>query len=1406
MTGKLSCNIKFLVLSLLLLTALDSSLFAQVHSLTGQINNYGRVTTIGTDNVIISDPTEFSYFHAGDTVLLIQMKGAKCLVDDLNHGEYQISDGTTGAYEFLTVLSVGAGNKVTFRNNIINTYSLLGDVQLVRVPSFNAAKVDAAGLNCQAWDSTTKTGGVLALFVGTKLTLNANVDAKAKGFRGGNAVIGLGNCTSSGGGLNNFFYPDSWQNSGLKGESLVSKAYISGSEEYPIYPGYAKGYGQIFTGGGGGNGRFSGGGGGSLIGSGGKGGLEISTCPPTQEYGGLGGYSVVPSFQPSLLSTGLFLGGGGGGSTYLAGATPSSGGRGGGIVIIVCETFDGNGYSILAEGEKPAIASGNAGSGGGGGGGTIALYLSSFTSNNITLSVKGGDGGNNAGNFGEGGGGGGGRLNVSNIAIPGNVTRIVDKGSYGTHSVGGHDALNGTPGENLTTFVPLLNGFLFNSIKSSVTLNQKDSICSNVVPPPITGTDPVGGSGTYSYTWEKKYSLAGTPSIIGGESLKNYTPAATEANTFWVRRIVKDDVSLLTDTSKWVQMIVQPAITGNSVGNDTTICYNQDPHKLRAINLGPSNGNGHYAYQWLSNNDNATWTTNASGTSTLSNYDPAALLATTYYKRKVTSGRCVDNSTTVTITVLSSITGNVTSRLQDSVICQGSLFNTLGASAAGGGSGSYIYEWQDSISSYINFLPAAGTNNAATYSADTSDFTSIENRYYRRVVYSGLNNTCKSKSVPIHYTRYHKIKNNDIAADDTICSGSIPAILSGSIPIQGNLIYSYQWQDSSTIASWTTKWTSQTGYQPAALTETTWYKRIVNSSKCTSTSNKIIITVHKPIANNVASLLSGPGPDTTVCSSAIPHIIKGSVATGGTEIPGDYAYLWSYSTDNISFTDITVSGTLKDYQPVALTGTTWFRRKTISGMCSSTSNSIRVIVLPPLTGNTIVVNMPSVCYNTVPLPITTSGTVHGGVEGIYNWIWQQSTDGITWTTATGTSNQQNYTPPALTVKTWFRRIVNSGLNNCCTDISSSVSIDIIPLPTGIITSAADTTLCSGGQVKLRVTLTGSSTWTLIYNENSTQVTVSGISSANAVISRIPAVTGAMTTFNYSLASVTDNNGCVATSLSGTRKADVYHTPAADPGPDDEVCGPAYKLAAVPSYGTGLWSFPAQVLSGTATDPNTAIKIDSSFSTASVSYWFVWQETNWLCTSRDSVKITFDNRIDTINAGPAGDLMTFDNIAKVDAYPLLSFETGKWSVVAGNGDFEDNTASSTYVRNIAIGNNIYKWSVKNGVCVLDDTLLFIVAHPVIPEAISPDGNNINDTLKITGLDLGIQDAELKILNGAGTMVFTTSNRNDGSWTDWTGKDAKGGLLPEGTYYYLLNVTSKKTGHVSKVSGFIILKRH
>jgi flagellar hook assembly protein FlgD len=71
----------------------------------------------------------------------------------------------------------------------------------------------------------------------------------------------------------------------------------------------------------------------------------------------------------------------------------------------------------------------------------------------------------------------------------------------------------------------------------------------------------------------------------------------------------------------------------------------------------------------------------------------------------------------------------------------------------------------------------------------------------------------------------------------------------------------------------------------------------------------------------------------------------------------------------------------------------------------------------------------------------------------------------------------------------------------------------------------------------------------------------------------------------------------------------------------------------------------------------------------------------------------------------------------------------------------------------------------------------------------------------------QTIDLTILNGAGTVVFSTSNKNgNDEWVDWDGKNSKGIEFPEGTYYYLLKVSSGKvSGRVSKRSGFIILKR-
>jgi hypothetical protein len=407
MNIRLSGNIIKRVFCLLALIGLSSTAFCFQQSITSNDDVYKHVTgggAQGTNFVIVDNITNFARFTSGDTVLLIQMKG---LVMDVPESPSYATPhnfiGSPGQYEFLIIDSTESATlTIWFRNNILNDFDPAGDLQVIRVPSYGSAKVDSP-ITCPAWDSLAKTGGVLTMIVGKTLTLNANIDVSGKGFAGGVPALGAGLCADPDINLQKYAYDASDNNSGLKGASVASRAWINLTTQLPIYPSYAKGQGANFNGGGGGNGRFSGGGGGSNYGAGGTGGREDDDICGTPFPGGLGGKQI----KNTALEGGIYMGGGGGGSTYAGGGTGSAGGRGGGIVIILCNDIVGNGHSIKSDGVSPSpTATGTAGAGGGGAGGSIALYLESFSAgSNLSLTANGAKGGNNSGTFGEGGGG-----------------------------------------------------------------------------------------------------------------------------------------------------------------------------------------------------------------------------------------------------------------------------------------------------------------------------------------------------------------------------------------------------------------------------------------------------------------------------------------------------------------------------------------------------------------------------------------------------------------------------------------------------------------------------------------------------------------------------------------------------------------------------------------------------------------------------------------------------------------------------------------------------------------------------------------------------------------------------------------------------------------------------------------
>jgi hypothetical protein len=1213
----------------MLILGFSSALLFSQKKLSGILNQtYAHVSNISAlDRIIVDDATEF---NPNDTILFIQMQGVEILTGVLDYGNITGFLGQPGMHEFMIIQSVNhTTQEIVFRNNLLKTYDIKGSIQIVRVAYYNSAVVIGT-LTCKPWDPGTKKGGVLALIIGRSLTLKADIDVSAKGFIGGSDIVGDGRCQLVAPLTSGLSYPLSFTNAGFKGEGIAIHDF-SGTL---LAPNNVKGQGVNFTGGGGGNGRFSGGGGGSNSGAGGTGGFESDNCGAAQAGGHGGIQSESPSF-PSLVDR-IYLGGGGGGSTSLTGLS-QPGGTGGGIVIIVTDTIIGNSHKIISNGGNGGIAVTNGGSGGGGAGGSIALSVTNYGSSNLAISVTGGNGGDNPGSFGEGGGGGGGLFYYHTISP--NVQVSFDGGLQGNFSNPPQKpAIPGDPGNNKPGFKAILNGFLFNSIRSAVSGNQIDSICSNMIPPKITGTIPVGGIGPYTYLWEKSYDQVTWIPLVNDLDPTNYTPSVTEPATVWFRRTITDSSpTILVDVSKSVQIIVQPVITGNLVGKDTTICFNQNPLSLIPLNSGPSNGSSHnyYLYKWIQNSVDNNWNTApaATGTSAIASYDPPALIATTLYKRVVTSGRCVDYSSTVKMTVLPVIQNNSIST-PDQSICNGTTFVNLTATTSptltGGEEGIYRYKWEGNING-SGFVIAPGANTGPNYNpTELPEKIPFNDYLLRRVVYSGLHDVCSLTSNTVDLKDYSKIVNNNVASVSAVCFNFPPALLVGSkTPTLSGAdgIYNYVWQDS---VNSTTSWTNISGqsgsdFQPPALTLTTKYRRIVNSpaTGCVVISSPVNIPVHPTILNNSISLSTG-GTAQTICNNQVPVSLNGQPPSGGF---GGYAYQWTYSTDNLTFTPIPAGSTLPNYSPSALTASTYFRRTVNSGACTSISNTVPITVLPLIANNNIT-GTSRVCYSRLPDPVAGSSLTGG--SGSYTYLWQESTDGTLWNAASGTNNSPTYQPPVLFSPIKYRRTATSGLNDCCSSISNVFDIAIDPLPAS-----------------------------------------------------------------------------------------------------------------------------------------------------------------------------------QINAGPDTVIFSFENIYHMKAAPLtVTGETGLWSLLDnGTSTIKDPSSYNSKIEKLARGKNAFLWTVSKGNCDLKDSVSIELLKNFIPKAFSPNGDAWNNSFFIEGLDPEDNYLDLSIVNGAGTEVFSTTNRNGQEFKNWDGKNSKGLELSEGTYYYMLKITPKTgTGTAPPQSGFIILKRY
>ena len=139
----------------------------------------------------------------------------------------------------------------------------------------------------------------------------------------------------------------------------------------------------------------------------------------------------------------------------------------------------------------------------------------------------------------------------------------------------------------------------------------------------------------------------------------------------------------------------------------------------------------------------------------------------------------------------------------------------------------------------------------------------------------------------------------------------------------------------------------------------------------------------------------------------------------------------------------------------------------------------------PISTNTIASSQ-TVCIGSSVANLT--GSVPTGGNDSYTYLWQNSSDGITWTNAAGTNTLVNYNVPSITSTTYFKRIVYS-----CSEVSSSnqVTITIVPNPTVSIISSSST-LCSGSTITLTASGASSYTWTSGPSTSSYTINTAGV--------------------------------------------------------------------------------------------------------------------------------------------------------------------------------------------------------------------------------------------------------------------------------------------------------------------------
>ena len=515
-----------------------------------------------------------------------------------------------------------------------------------------------------------------------------------------------------------------------------------------------------------------------------------------------------------------------------------------------------------------------------------------------------------------------------------------------------------------------------------------DSVCANS---PVVSV--AKGSVTNAVPGRGKYYGTGT------DTLGNFNPAVAGPGAHEILYVFTSDGGCI-DTSR--RTITVNPLPGKPV---VTASYNYCQNDVATVLT--ATGDAGNTFTWY---NNAALT---GGSATAPTPSTAAADTLEYYVTQTSSFGCVSDTSKVTVVVNPAI-GNNTIGVDQTLCSSGASADTLrNAAAISGGTGTYIYQWQQSTDG-VTWTDITGATAADYFPGAINGVVR-----FRRNVTSGL---CTSTSNVVTVNIVQGFTDFDITGTQPLCEGATPNQLNGQTA-QGGGTITYQWQSSTDSTTWTDiAGATNEDYQPAALTATRYFRRQVKNSVCTATSSVVKITV-TPIANGN---ITGPA---AICAYDTAAVIF--TASAGTA-PFTVQLTVTDATGNTT----TVTRTLATAGPSSI--------GVIAANSAAGNYMVEITSLSDSNGcaRTTGFNPVTIAVNPKPvLTISTDTAICAGasatlqVSGATTYSWWPST-GL----STTTSNQVIATPTASTTY-W----ANGSSNGCIAD-SVSVTVTVNPVP------------------------------------------------------------------------------------------------------------------------------------------------------------------------------------------------------------------------------------------------------------------------------------------------------------------------------------------------------------------------